>query len=104
MKEMPDTADIVSTVRDFLARIGPSLEKGAKFEAQVATYLLDMVQRELKSPRETRGDERELCTKIRSGSCDAQWDALVRAQLDAAIARVRIVRPGYLDNEAARVP
>jgi len=100
MSEMPDATDIVSTVRDFLARIGPSLKKGAKFEAQVATYLLDIVQRELANPVEALSDERELCRKIRAGSCDGQWDELVRSQLDAVIARVRIVRPSYLGNDA----
>lgn len=103
MSEVPDAADIISTVRDFLARTGPSLEKSAKFEAQVATYLLDIVQRELKSPLVVRGNERELCRKIRSGACDEEWDALVCSQLDAVIARVQIVRPGYLGNEVAGV-
>ena len=101
MNEIPDAADIILTVRDFLARIGPLLAKGAKFEAQVATYLLDIVHRELPAPVQG-SDELELCRKIRAGACDSEWNALLRSQLAEAVARVRIVRPGYLGNEISR--
>jgi hypothetical protein len=98
MNERPDVADILVTVRDFLSHLGPTLEKGLKYEAQVAVYLLDVVRRELGTPAQTDSNVARLCEDIRSGKCDALWDETLKAQLTAAIARVRIVRPDYLDD------
>jgi hypothetical protein len=98
MNESPDVADILVTVRDFLARLCAILEKGPKYEAHVAVYLLDIVRRELASPAQIYTDDTRLCEDIRSGKRDALWDETLEAQLVAAIARVRIARPDYLDD------
>lgn len=97
MKELPDLPDLLATVREFLARLGPTLDKGAKFEAQVAVYLLDIARRELAAPN-TEVDTAQLCADIRSGRCDARWDETLDAELAAAVARVRIVRPDHLEG------
>jgi len=96
MKELPDIADMLAEVRAFLARLGPDLDKGAKFEAQVAVYLLDIAQRELAAPSAAQADTAQLCGDIRAGRRDGQWDETLDAELDAAAARVRIVRPDHL--------
>ncbi len=98
MKELPDVPDMLATVRDFLALLGPTLDKGAKFEAQVAVYLLDIARRELTAPPAPAADTAQLCADIRSGARDASWLDTLDAQLDAAIARVRIVRPDHLEG------
>lgn len=97
MKEIPGVPDLLATVRDFLARIGPTLDKGAKFEAQVAVYLLDIAGRELAAaPADT--DAAALCADIRSGARDARWGDTLDAELEAAVARVLIVRPDHLER------
>ncbi|HWA89458.1 MAG TPA: hypothetical protein VG889_05445 [Rhizomicrobium sp.] len=97
MTELPDVPDMLATVRDFLARLGPTLDKGARFEAQVAVYLLDIARRELAAPP-AGADTTRLCADIRSGRCDVRWDETLDVELDAAIARVRIVRPDHLEG------
>ena len=101
MKEMPDIPDILLTVRDFLKDLAPTLQPGAKFEAQVAIYLLDIARREIalvNAVEDASAGEavKQLCDRIRSGAHDADWDKTVTAVLDDTIARVCIVRPAYL--------
>jgi hypothetical protein len=98
MKELPDIPDMLATVREFLKRLGPSLDKGMKFEAQVAAYLLDIAVRELAAHPTVRIDISQLCADIRSGSLDKQWDEILDTELDAVVARVRIVRPKHLEG------
>ena len=98
MTEIPDVPDILATVRDFLEGLAPTLEKGAKFEAQVAIYLLDIARRQVAAPAKAEADATKLCRDIRSGTLDGQWDEVLDAELAAVTGRVRIVRPEYLDG------
>lgn len=102
MRELPDIPDILSTVRDFLLRLGRTLEKGPRFEAQVAVYLLDIARRELEAAakandRPADNEATKLCQEIRFGAHDACWDQTLQKELNAAIARVLVVRPDYIE-------
>ncbi len=98
MTEKPGIPDLLATVRDFLARLGPTLDKGAKFEAQIAVYLLDIVGRELAAPPVPDPAAAQRCADIRAGRLDGRWDETLDAELAAAAARVRIVRPDHLEE------
>jgi hypothetical protein len=89
---------MLATVRDFLTRLGPTLDRGAKFEARVAVYLLDIAGRQLVAPSRADADTTRLCADIRSGARDASWDATLEAELDAVVSRVKIVRPDHLES------
>jgi hypothetical protein len=97
MRELPDIPDMLSTVRDFLAQLVPELDKGSKFEAQVAIYLLDIAQRELAAPPAPKAGAMRLCADIRAGACDASWETTLDTEFEAVIARVRIARPDYME-------
>ncbi len=106
VKELPDLPDILLIVREFLQKLAPSLPPGQKFEAQVASYLLEIAQREISEiSAEGAVSDRDvvttglLCEEIRSGARDRVWDQTLQDALDDTIARVRIVRPSHLAAE-----
>jgi hypothetical protein len=104
VKELPDVADILSTVRDFLQRCLPTLAESARFEAQIAIFLLDVARRQVEASSDAEGRAgpsetaalRRRCREIRSGARDSRWEETLGEELDAAGARVRIARPDHL--------
>jgi len=103
--EFVDSLELLRTVQEFLQRIAATSDAKSRFEAQVATYLLDMVMRELRGHESTGADVVDaqdvarLCAEIRSGSRDALWNETVEEVLTSTVLRVRIVRPDHLSAE-----
>jgi len=105
MDEFVDAAEILRTVKEFVQQLSAGLEPKAKYDAQVAIYLLDIVTRELAD----RGREMQigmdraaiekLCEDIRAGRHDADWDRTLDGVLSDTIRRVKIVRPDHLSRE-----
>ncbi len=113
-QDRPSLDDILATVREFLDRVSVKLSGEERYHAQVASYLLAMAEREAKSGavldteehrrmasflgREASLDELDqlLCDRIRSGACDASWDATLALVLQQTVDKVRIVRPDHL--------
>jgi hypothetical protein len=92
----PSTADLVRTVGEFLAEIGPKLDEGDRYTALVCSHILAMVERELASPPLAPMNEADLADAIRAGAHDADWDAIFDAVLHRTIARVALVKPSHL--------
>ncbi len=108
MDEFVDAAELVKSVQEFLQQLTPGLEAKARYDAQVAVYLLEMVRRELTSqPTVERSAAsaraiRTLCADIRTGARDADWSQVLDEVLLDTVRRVEIVRPDYLATEHRR--
>ena len=92
----PTSSDLLATVADFLARIGPNLASGDKYEALVCSHIIAMVRRELEDGPLEDIDEAALAAAIRAGDHDADWDATFSAILARTITRVARVKPDHL--------
>lgn len=92
----PSTADLVHTVADFLAEIGPKLESGDRYTALVCTHILAMVEREIVGDPLEPLDEVALAAAIRAGHHDADWHTTFDAILKRTISRVALVKPDHL--------
>jgi hypothetical protein len=109
----PELPDLLATVRDFIRNLTPRLAKGDVYQAQVASYLLEMALRELDAGAAStahsaqrmsaalgvQGDAHslnwKLCGAIRAGEFDQRWDEILQLLLDDYIERAAIVRPDY---------
>jgi Domain of unknown function (DUF6285) len=92
----PSTANLLHTVGEFLAEIGPKLESGDRYTALVCAHILAMVERELLGAPLEPIDEAALAAAIRTGKHDADWGATFDAVLRRTIARVALVKPDHL--------
>ncbi len=115
-QDRPSINDILLTVQKFLDDTGPKLEGEAKYHAQVSSYLLGICERELRLGEAIDRDglarlskfmKREgsltdlteaLCSEIRAGKHDGDWDELLDLVLHQTIDKVKVVRPGNLDR------
>jgi hypothetical protein len=113
-QDRPSINDLLLTVQKFLDDTGPTLSGEAKYHAQVSSYLLGICERELRLAGDYDRKEaaalsaflksqaplpvltEALCTKIRAGACDAQWDEVLNLVLTQTIDKVKVVRPGHL--------
>jgi hypothetical protein len=94
----PSRADLLQTVSDFLAGIGPKLDAGDRYGALVCSHILAMLAREAAGPALPPMDEAQLAANIRAGHFDHEesWNHIMETILQRTIARVRIVKPDHL--------
>jgi hypothetical protein len=114
-QDRPDAHEVLRTVREFVDSMRPKLAGEDQFHAIVASFLLSVVEREMRlapvfDAREHReladftGSEaplpelqRTLCEGIRAGRYDARFDELLAIVLEQTANKVRVVRPDHLD-------
>lgn len=94
--QTPDMADLLRTVREFVAASTAKLPEEDRYQAQVAAYLLSICERELASAAACVEDAGVLCRAIRAGERDADWDALISDLLQETAAAVAITKPDHL--------
>ncbi len=93
----PARDDLLATVGEFLLRLRPTLSGELRYQAQVASYLIDIVRREpAGSGIDALGDLTAFRDAMRAGRLDDD-DTLAETLLANAVADVRIVRPDQLD-------
>ncbi len=113
-QDLPTLPDLLLTVREFIEEITPQLEGRDRYHAICATYLLDIVRRELDLGPALDADERSmiahfigmeadlehgyatLARAIRSGSLDDRWDQLLTLLTRHVVNKVRVTRPDVL--------
>jgi hypothetical protein len=115
-QDRPPLIELLSTVREFVESLAPRLSADARFQARIATYVLEICEREIKAgdeadtrwrealvnflavdPKaETQHLAAELSCRIRAGECDGQWEQTMRLLLRHAVDQVSIVRPDHL--------
>jgi hypothetical protein len=114
-QDRPHIGEALRTVRELLDRIGPTLEAGPRYDLRVASYLLEMAEREVElGDGVARRDqasltallghdgtleelERELAARLRRGELDDRLEEVTLAVLERVVDKVRIVRPSQLD-------
>jgi hypothetical protein len=119
-QDRPTAAELVESVREFLERDVLSATEGrVQFHTRVAVNALGMIERELTLGPDFReaeraraaalvghdGEpaalEREIATRIRDGSLDAQVDA-VRAHVRQTVReKLLVANPRYLPSDGA---
>jgi len=111
MSGHPTAADLVDSVRGFLAEIEASLSGREAFHAKVAGNVLAIVERELRERPEAveaaalarllgrdaplaelRAD---VCTALRDGRIDAATPGLVDSLINATLARLAVDNPKF---------
>lgn len=113
-QDLPKLPDLLRTVREFVDEITPQLDGRDKYHALCASYLLDIVMRELSLGPAIDEDEKSMLTHfigmetdlehgyatlaraIRSGSLDARWDQLMTLLTRHVVNKVRVTRPDQL--------
>ena len=113
--DQPDITELVLTVREFIQEITGELEGQSRYHALCASFLLEVVERELVEwqPRETQDDTRlrailaedvpraeiltTLCAKIRDGTYEAQEDELFSTLLKHVEAKIRVIKPKHFE-------
>ncbi len=114
-QDRPSAVELLASVREFLDALAARLEAESRFQVQVSSHLIGIVERELglgeRFDEEERaryaaflGEDgslreltRALCRQIREGRHDARWDELMKLVLAETVAKVAIVRPTHLD-------
>lgn len=112
----PDIKELVATVREFIDEITGELEGQSRYHALCASFLLEVVDRELVEwqPRETQDDERlkamlgaevpqaeiltRLCAKIRQGSYKDQDQELFLTLLKHVEAKINVIKPKHFEQ------
>lgn len=115
-QDLPKLPELLRTVQEFVDEITPQLEGRDKYHAMCASYLLDIVGRELELGPRLDADEKSLLARfidmepeleleqgyatlaraIRSGSLDARWDELMSLLMQHVINKVRVTKPEHL--------
>lgn len=113
-QDRPTLDELIRTAREFVDSASARLPEELKYEAQVASYLLAIAEREVLYGAEhawqdnqrlaaffgTAGSTEEmiasLCARIREGRCDEQWDQTMQLVLGLVVSKVAIVRPDRL--------
>jgi hypothetical protein len=119
-QDRPVATELLRTVREFVDSMRPKLAGEDQYHAIVASYLLSIVERELRlasgfDQREHRelanltGSEeplpelhRVLCEGIRAGRFDDRFDELLALVLEQTANKMRVVRPDHLDAGQSR--
>jgi hypothetical protein len=107
----PTAADLVESVRGFLAEIEPRLSGRESFHAKVAGNVLAIVERELRRQPEAVETaalaallgraaplaelRAEVCAGLRDGRFDADSPGLLEALTTAAVARLAVDNPKF---------
>ncbi|AZI37001.1 hypothetical protein NT2_01_05530 [Caenibius tardaugens NBRC 16725] len=100
--QVPTMANLLRTVRDYLdSHAG---QPGNRFQAQVASYLLAICEREIAYRGPMLDDGAQLCAAIRDGAHDACWDDLITRLLDETVVAVEVTRPELLDPMHRAIP
>lgn len=92
--QVPTMANLLHTVRDYID--GRPEQPVSRFQAQVASYLLAICERELAYDGPLLDDGAQLCTAIRHGAYDTCWDDLIARLLNETVVAVRVTRPELL--------
>jgi hypothetical protein len=119
VQDRPSATNLLATVSAFLRELMPRVEGADRFHARVSVHLLDIVQRELElgetfDESESRrlsgllgveGDvselNRRLAAALRNGDVDYGDEAVFREVLRSVEDKLRIVNPGYLEDESS---
>lgn len=107
----PTAADLVESVRGFLAEVEASLSGREAFHAKVAGNVLAIVERELRERPEAvetaalarlLGHDAplaelraEACAALRDGRLDATTPGLLDSLIDASLARIAVDNPKF---------
>lgn len=99
IQDRPAVDDLLRTVRAFIDSIVPQLAGEGAFHARVASYLLQICERDLAASTLDCAPEqlRWFCAGIRAGDFDARWDEAFDLTLEQVVAKARVVRPAWLD-------
>jgi Domain of unknown function (DUF6285) len=111
MSGHPSAADLIDSVRGFLAELEPELSGRQAFHAKVAGNVLALIERELRQQPEAveaaalagllgreapLGELRaEACAELRDGDLDAQTPGLLDALTAATLARLAADNPKF---------
>lgn len=111
MSGHPSGADLVESVRGFLAEIESSLSGRQAFHAKVAGNVLALVERELRQQPDAVETEalsrllgregplaelrRDTCAALRDGRLDAATPGLLDALMQATLARLAVDNPKF---------
>ena len=111
MSGHPSAADLIDSVRGFLAGLEPELSGRQAFHAKVAGNVLALVERELRQQPETVEIEAlsgllghkaplaelraEACAALRDGRFDEQTPGLIDALTAATLARLAVDNPKF---------
>lgn len=113
--DQPDIKELIVTVREFIQEITGELEGQSRYHALCASFLLEVVERELAAwqSRETQDDMRlkailgedvptaeilpALCAKIRDGTYEAQENELFLTLLKHVEAKISVIKPKHFD-------
>lgn len=124
--DWPDVPNLVGTAREFIEGVTGKLDGQDRYYALCASYLLEIVERELAdwAPCETADDARlrklldgaqnlprdelaaTLSAEIRAGRLDDRGDELLEALLSHVRSKVEVSKPSFLagsDADAAGV-
>ena len=115
--DSPNVDELVRTAQEFITSITPSLAGEERYQALCATYLLDIVRRELPewAPIETADDRRlqallgdqprppdqlttALSAAIRDGVFDQRMDELLGSLIEHVESKVAVTKPSYLSD------
>ena len=112
----PDIKELITTVREFIEEITGQLEGQARYHALCASFLLEVVERELAEwrPGETQDDVRlkamlgteapqaevltRLCAKIRQGSYKSEDQELFLTLLKHVEAKINVIKPKHFEQ------
>jgi hypothetical protein len=113
--DQPDIGELILTVQEFLTDITKNLDGQDRYYALCSSYLLEIVQRELKqwTPQKTDDDKRlqsmlggdglpreeltgELSMAIRAGKFDDRMDWLLGQLIEHVTSKVEVTKPSYL--------
>ena len=120
-QDLPALPDLLRTVREFVDEITPQLDGRDKYHALCASYLLEIVMREMALGPAMDEDEKSmlahfigidapldhgyatLARTIRDGSLDARWDQLMTLLTHHVVNKVRVTKPDHL-HPMHRIP
>jgi hypothetical protein len=113
----PAIDDLLASVREALDQLVPQLDGEARYQAQVASHLVGICERQLgigeghpavdaaawagllgRTGGEPEPLARGLCAAIRAGRLDDRFTAVVETVLARTIDDVRVVRPSHLER------
>jgi len=119
----PDRSELLLTVREFLDALAPQLDGETRYRAQVCAFLIGVCMRELGAgigPEDadraawsgllggadgSAADlSRHLCTAIRAGDLDTDFDHTLDIVLARTTAAARLVRPDKVSPHDAPSP
>jgi hypothetical protein len=115
-QDRPNISDLLATVREFLESLAPRLPADARFQGRIASYFLEICERELALGSRAKEDwcdalahflnadatteiealASELSRRIRAGECDLRWEETAQLVLRHLVSKVSIVRPDHL--------